>query len=101
VPRRNRRCRCSPGACPPPQSGFASKDEVTTLCDIPEGEDAVIVEIMAGRRLNARLSSMGIRPGKKVVKKTGFWRGPMTIEIDGTIYALRWGEAGKIIVKRK
>ena len=58
-----------------------------------------VLEIAAGRMANARLSSLGLRPGVMVTKISSFaLRGPVTLKVGRSTIAIGHGMAEKIIV---
>jgi ferrous iron transport protein A len=64
------------------------------------GQTGKIVEIQGGQGLNARLSALGIIPGRNITKISDMlMRGPVTVKTGNTQVALGHGMAGKIIVE--
>ena len=64
------------------------------------GQSARVVQIQGGIGLVNRLSTMGLRPGKKVTKVSAMlMRGPVTIQIGSTRMAIGFGMANKIMVE--
>ena len=64
------------------------------------GQTGKIIEIQGGQRLSARLSALGIIPGRKVTKISDMlMRGPVTIKAGSTQVASGHGMANKIIVE--
>jgi len=58
-----------------------------------------VVEIQAGRVLQHRLMSMGLYPGREVVKLSQFiFKGPVAIKAGRTVLALGYAMAHKIVV---
>jgi len=71
-----------------------------TLARMQIGQSGVVVQIQGGHRLINRLNSLGIRPGKRVIKVSSmFMRGPVTIEVDRAQVAIGFGMANRIIVE--
>ena len=69
------------------------------LAELPEGKEAVIVDINAGRNLKRRLYELGILPGTKIKKISGRGRGPSIIEYKNSRFALGYGMSRKIEVQ--
>ena len=71
----------------------------TTLVLMPTGRSGVVVQIRGGQSLVSRLSAMGIRPGKRIIKSNAmFMRGPVTVQVDRAQLAIGYGMAGRIMV---
>ena len=71
-----------------------------TLNQLKAGQTGMIVQIIGGRGLIARLTAMGIRPGKKITKVSALlFKGPVTLRLDGTQIAIGFGMANKIMVE--
>jgi len=71
-----------------------------TLARMQIGQSGVVVQIQGGHRQINRLNSLGIRPGKRVIKVSSmFMRGPVTIEVDRAQVAIGFGMANRIIVE--
>ena len=65
-----------------------------------ERQKGRILEISAGAGLQNKFMSMGIYPGKEIVKLSHFaLRGPVAIKVGRSVLALGHGMAGKIIVE--
>ena len=70
------------------------------LTQLKAKQAATVKEIHGGEGVIKRLSSLGIRPGKKIVKiSSHFWRGPETIMVDKAKVAIGHGIAHKIVVE--
>lgn len=70
------------------------------LADLRAGDQARVIEIIAGCGLAGRLEALGIRPGTAVKKVSSlFLRGPVTVEVRGTRVAMGFGMAQKILVE--
>jgi len=70
------------------------------LTQMQPGETGIVKEIQGGQGLVRKLQSMGVRPGKKIIKVSShFWRGPQTIEVDNTQIAVGFGMARRILVE--
>ena len=65
------------------------------------GEEGVVCSIEGGEVMVSRLDNLGIRPGKKVKKISGqFFRGPISILVDGRRIALGYGISRKVQVRK-
>ena len=74
--------------------------EQITIAEMDAGQKGKITQIVGGHGLVRRLSSMGIRPGKRVTKVSSMlMRGPATIQVDSTQLAIGFGMAKKILVE--
>ena len=70
------------------------------LTQLKAGQAATVKEILGGEGAIRKLGSLGIRPGKRIVKiSSHFWRGPETIMVDNTKVAIGHGIAHKIMVE--
>jgi len=77
-----------------------SNGKQVTLARMQAGQSGIVVQIQGGHGLVNRLSALGIRPGKKIVKISSmFMRGPVTILVDRAQVAIGFGMAKKIIVE--
>ncbi|MFZ2603324.1 MAG: FeoA family protein [Candidatus Omnitrophota bacterium] len=75
---------------------------ILDLTKILPGETGVVMEIQGGCGFIRKLQSLGIRPGKKIIKVSShFWRGPQTVEIDNLQIAIGFGMAKRIFVEVK
>ena len=73
---------------------------VSDLASIPAGSAAVVVRCGGGRGMARRLSALGLRPGKRVVKLSSqFMAGPITVLIDGRQVAMGRGIARRVMVR--
>lgn len=71
-----------------------------SLIQMREDQKAKVVEISGGKGLQHRMMSMGIYPGREITKLSHFaLRGPVTIRVSGSVLALSYGVAAKIIVE--
>ncbi|MEO0077319.1 MAG: FeoA family protein [candidate division WOR-3 bacterium] len=76
--------------------------KVIPLINLASNETGVIVDIVGGRGVVSRLMALGIRPGKKITKKSAMiMRGPIVIQVDSTEIALGYGIAQKILVRKE
>ena len=77
-----------------------SEGKLVTLRQMRSGQRGKVVEVHGGHGLVNRLSSMGIRPGKRITKVSSMlMRGPVTIQVGNAQMALGFGMANKIIVE--
>ena len=67
------------------------------LAMLPEGGEAVIIGVVAGRGLARRLYEMGFVRGERV-KMLRAGPGPVLVLVKGSRVALGWGVAMKILV---
>ena len=64
------------------------------------GQTGKVIEIKGGEGLSARLSALGIIPGRKLTKISEMlMRGPVTVKTGSTQVAIGHGMADKIIVE--
>jgi len=78
----------------------ADEKTVTTLVAMSRGHAGTVVDIHAGRALRARLGSLGIRPGKRIVKLSNMlMHGPVMVEVDRAQVAVGFGIARRIVVR--
>lgn len=77
-----------------------SNEEIISLASLFEGEKGVITHAFGGFGLVRRLAEMGLTPGVeiKLLRKCPF-RGPLQIEVRGSVLALGYGIASKVFVK--
>ncbi len=72
----------------------------TTLAGMQTGQSGIVVQVQGGHGLVNRLSSLGIRSGKRITKISSmFMRGPVTIKVDRAQVAIGFGMANKITVE--
>lgn len=70
------------------------------LTKMKDGETGIVKELSGGQNFISRLQGMGIRPGKTIKKVSShFWRGPQTVEVDNSCFAIGFGMARKILVE--
>jgi len=71
---------------------------IVPLATLPEGKEAMVVGIIAGRGLARRLAELGFMRGEKVkILRSG--PGPVLVLVKGSKIALGWGVARKILVR--
>ena len=74
--------------------------KLVTLRQMQSGQSGKVVQVQGGHGLVNRLSSLGIRPGKRITKVSSMlMRGPVTIQSGNTQVAVGFGMANKIIVE--
>ena len=70
-----------------------------SLHHMKSGQSGKIVQIQGGPGMINRLSTLGIRPGKRITKISAMlMRGPVTIQSGRTQLAIGFGIANKILV---
>ena len=72
-----------------------------TLADLKSGESGIITSLDAGKRLNARLSTMGFTPGVEIQMSHNYGHGPIVVKVRDTRIALGRGEARTIFIRRE
>jgi len=71
-----------------------------TLAQMQSGQHGTVVQIKGGHGLVNRLSTLGIRPGRRITKLSSMlMRGPVTIQVDRAQVAIGFGMARKITVE--
>lgn len=71
-----------------------------TVSKLKPGQSGKVIDIQGGAGMIARLSALGIRPGRMVTKVSSMmWRGPVTIQTGGTRLAIGHGMASRIMVE--
>ncbi len=71
-----------------------------TLYQLEQDREGRVVAFNGGYGLIRRLDNLGIRKGKKIIKRSNsFIGGPVTIQIDNAKVAIGCGMAEKIIVE--
>ena len=77
-----------------------NQNRQVSLIQMEAGQRGIVVEVVGGRGLVARLAAMGIRPGRKISKLSAmFLRGPVTIQVDHSQLAIAFGIARRITVE--
>lgn len=70
------------------------------LTQMQPGETGIVEEIQGGHGFVRKLQSMGLRPGKKIIKVSShFWRGPQTVEVNNIQIAIGFGMSRRILVE--
>jgi ferrous iron transport protein A len=71
-----------------------------TVRQMDAGQSGTVIAVLGGHGLVNRLSSLGIRPGKRITKVSSmFMRGPVTIQVDRARVAIGFGMAGRILIE--
>ncbi|MGA1979406.1 MAG: FeoA family protein [Sedimentisphaerales bacterium] len=71
-----------------------------SLIQLKENQKAKVLEISGGRILQHKMMSMGIYPGREIMKLSHFaLRGPVTVRVGKSVLALGHGVAAKIIME--
>lgn len=71
-----------------------------TLVEMEPGATGTITSISGGTDLQAKLASLGLRPGKQVTKVSSvFSGGPVALSVDGFQVAIGWGKATRVMVR--
>ena len=71
-----------------------------SLIKIKVNQKVKISEIQGGKALQNRFMSMGVYPGREIVKLSHFiLRGPVAIKVGRAVLALGYGMANKILVE--
>ncbi len=63
-------------------------------------ERGIVTDLIGGRGLLSRMTTLGFTPGAEVMMVQNFGRGPLIVLIRDTRVALGRGEAGKIRIRR-
>ena len=72
----------------------------TNLARMQIRKSGLVTQIQGGHGLIHRLNSLGIRPGKRIIKVSSMiMRGPVTIEVDRAQVAIGFGTAVRIVVE--
>jgi len=71
---------------------------ILPLALLPEGKEAEVVAITAGRGLARRLAELGFMRGERI-KLLRSGPGPVLVLVKGSKIALGWGVAKKILVR--
>jgi len=74
--------------------------KLVTLRQMQSGQSGKVVQVQGGMGLANRLSALGVRPGKKIIKVSSMlMRGPVTVQSGNTRMAIGFGMANKIVVE--
>ncbi len=75
--------------------------EEVDLTELRAGESGTVVRIAGGPGLVRRLEALGIKPGVEVTKVAGqMLHGPVAFRVGSSQYAIGYGMARKVIVRR-
>lgn len=70
------------------------------LTKLKKGSKARIIEFSGGKTMAQRLSSLGLHPGRSIIKLSSFaMRGPVTVRAGQTVLAIGHSMAEKVIVE--
>jgi ferrous iron transport protein A len=73
---------------------------ITTLEKLKDGDQAVVRDIKGGHGIRQRLSHLGLHPEDKIeVIRTGYFGGPVLIEVHGAEVGIGHGMAEKVEVE--
>ena len=87
---------------PGTEEGQLKMDEkkLISINQMRAGQSGLIMQLIGGRLLSARLESLGIRPGTRITKISSMlFKGPVTVRFNGTQVALGFGMANKVMVE--
>jgi len=76
-------------------------DNFITLADSEIGKSYKIISVSAGHNLIARLNAMGLAPGEVFNVISHYPKGPATIAVKGSRFAIGRGMAEKIIISEQ
>ena len=78
---------------------YLRSEIIVFLNEVAPGKNVILKEILGGRRLRARLFSLGLIPGTRlcVLDKGGL--GPVIVRVRDSSLALGQGMTGKIVVE--
>ena len=77
-----------------------STRKIIELTRMDTGESGVVVDILGGRGAFRRLEALGVRIGKKIIKKSqGLLWGPVTVQVGATQIGIGCGMASKVMVE--
>ena len=70
------------------------------LIHLKTNQSGVVARIDGGREFRRKIENLGIREGKKIIKKSAhFWRGPQTVKVGNITVAIGHGMASKIFIE--
>ncbi len=73
---------------------------IKCLIDCTKEEELIIVRVNTGHNAKRRLANLGIIPGVKIIKKKAApFKGPLEINVKGSLLVIGRGLATKIFVK--
>ncbi|MFH1641126.1 MAG: FeoA domain-containing protein [Candidatus Omnitrophota bacterium] len=71
-----------------------------SLVKMKENQKGKVIEVSGGGSLYNKLMSLGIYPGREITKLSNFaMRGPVTLKVGRSVFALGHGMAAKITVE--
>jgi len=77
-----------------------TRSQSIPLAELPAGEQAILVELGAGKMYASRMASLGFTPGVTVQMTQNYGRGPLVVTVRGTRVALGRSEAWRLRVRR-
>ncbi len=84
----------------PPAAQAATTEQIVPLSALNTGEHGVVVELLGGRGVLGRMTSLGFTPGAEVTVLQNYGHGPLIARVRDVRVALGRGEASKIQVRR-
>ncbi len=73
----------------------------SSVLELDEGQEAVIIELQGGTEFQRKLRSLGIREGKRlVVRAKHLFGGPLVVEVDRRQTTVGRGMAERIMVEQ-
>lgn len=82
-----------------PSLSRQEREQLIPLAQLKPGQNGIVREIAGGENASRRLSALGIRPGKRLIKVSAMLMGgPVVVSIDRRQLALGHGMARKILV---
>ncbi len=78
---------------------YIASRHMIALTEMRSGYSGVVAEIHGGFKFIARLNSMGLMPGRRIIKTSSMvGQGPVTIEVDRVQLAIGYGMASRIMI---
>lgn len=83
------------------ESHDAENAAEVALTEMRSGETGTVVRITGGPGVTRRLETLGVKPGTMITKVASqMLRGPVTFRVGASQYAIGFGMARKVIVRR-
>jgi len=74
--------------------------KILDLTQLKPGQKGIVIQIQGGAGLIRRLQTMGIRPGKNIIKISAqIFRGPQIVKVDNLQVAIGFGMARRVLVE--
>jgi ferrous iron transport protein A len=74
--------------------------KILDLTQLKPGQKGIVIQIQGGAGLISRLQTMGIRPGKNIIKISAqIFRGPQIVKVDNLQVAIGFGMARRVLVE--